>query len=212
MFRKANLIFSASVFLFGSIVAYASLHFPLVDSDRSNLSASKAIEESSIPTVIQKRKQVHKECWLSTSTERLHYRIECPDSELQFVQNEAGGMELVESMNHARIWMQDRLINSPAITQEIRYLSARKARFNFFKPELETQETLVAAYRTQGHDLPLQLKEEDLYLKGRANAFVISFENSFPVVQAKDFSINFMGMSEKPIRISENLLNNSETL
>jgi hypothetical protein len=143
----------------------------------------------------QRRSGVRKDIWFAQEdNSRLHYRIESASSVLTLLPQDQK-MDLVETLQEMRCWMQDKLYTGPHSEpmQQMRYLEAAEGVYRYSTQQFLAQTVSLSLFRTPGHELSFNLHPRQAFLKGVGQdvSFVIS--GKVPQFQAQHFKASFQG-------------------
>ncbi len=189
--HRANTISLAGISLL-SVMALAFVAFskmPQLASLDQEVSDHPSIED----TIIQHVNDSSKDVWVNIHGKRHHYHMESPTSRF-VLKHDLYSNKIVEEMDDMRLWMQDRIAQTPKPIQEVRFIKSPYSTFCFSERSLKTENSFVAMYTTPGKDLSLYLKPEQVTLRGNADAFDIIVDEAGVHFNAKGFSAQINNM------------------
>lgn len=192
MFKKQLAIF-LTLFSIAALIL-ALLIFPLTDKDRATyqelLKSSTSQERPLLSYSEHVREGVLKEIWYQDETP-LYIRINSDDSQLFFFQQE-GQVEVVEQFENVHCLMQERLFyEGGKPMQEVRYMDAKRACYNYNTQVFIAQEAKLWKYRLAGHEPILNVNNQKPTLSGVAHTVEFSIKGKNLDFKAHRFRAKF---------------------
>ncbi len=153
----------------------------------SHLTACEALKREPL---LQKRKNVQKDIFLSQNNTRLHYRIFSDSSTICFTEKKEG-VQFIETLKNLKCLAQDKIYlntqkNCPY--QQIRYFTAKEGNYIYPSHKFISDSIHLSFFDIPGSTLPKDISSFEPYLKGFANE--VSFhltDNSSSKLTAQHF-------------------------
>ena len=145
-------------------------NFPILKENSSKFDKYRTSKEGVLPeTIVQERKGVSKEIWISGKDGRISCHIESPSSFLKFDSNKS----MQETLTNLKVWIREP-------NNQIRFLKAALADYNYKKQLLSSHKAFISSYKLGNTNNSLFTSE--------ANDLIISFKGIPFGFTAKGFS------------------------
>jgi hypothetical protein len=158
MFRRALLIAVALLVVSGGLLTYLMVRPSETDLVQYEEVLRKARPEEMTAALHQpgqqERRVVYKDLWIVDGDERLHFQLACDTSTLEF-DVEGSRSKIIEHMRGVKGIIQEKLYTDDKgqPMQELRYLVAEEASYDYHTNRFVAGEATLTRFRTTGHDM-----------------------------------------------------------
>lgn len=152
----------------------------------SKLTACEALKREPL---LQKRKNVQKDIFISQNGTRLHYRIFSDSSTICFTEKKAG-IEFVETLKNLKCLVQDKIYLNPeknCFFQQLRYFTAKEGNYIYPSHKFVSDSIRLSFFDIPGKTLPNDISTFEPYLKGFANEVSFHLTDTASKLTAQHF-------------------------